>query len=416
MITFVFLSVMFESAASGQPQPPSDMKISVTDNVAFGEVAIGNFSEQTINIRNIGEKDLHIFDVAAADSLSEPFRLEADNCTNFNLPSMDSCTLTVRFEPVSSGLSEDSFDIHSNDPVNPTVIVTVNGTGSGIPVPDITVTDLDIAFGQVSLGPPSERTITIENTGNANLQIFDIALANTLDSPFSLVNDNCSNEMIAPSGTCEFMVRFEPITLGGFNDSFDIPSNDPDENPATVTVSGNASTNNSPTIPQLVYPAANQSCTRTSETFIWDKSTDLDGDAVTYTLEICRDINFSTGCIPDVTITAQTQKQTYYAGTGTWFFMVGIALAGSFARKNRMALLLAVVIVTTSFLLIACGGGGGDGGGSCDLPAVPAVDQTTQISHAVNGLSSNTVYFWKVKAEDGLGGLINSNVRSFTTQ
>ncbi len=424
IITFMFLSAMLETVASGQ-LPPFPSGISVTDSVipindrkvAFGDISIDGFSDQTITVRNIGQNDLFIFQIEATDSLSEPFIIQEDTCSGMALAINVSCELTVRFDPVSTGIFNDSFDIFSNDPDDGTVIVSVNGTGSGIPVPDITVSDIDIAFAQVSLGSPSERTVTIENTGGADLQIFDIALADTLDSPFSLVNDSCSNEMIAPSGTCEFMVRFGPITLGEFNDSFDIPSNDPDENPVTVTVSGNASTNNSPTIPQLVYPAADQSCTRTSETFIWDKSMDPDGDEVTYTLEICRDINFTAGCITEANIIAQTHKQNYYAGTGTWFFMVGIALAGSFARRNRMVLLLAIVIITTSFLFIACGSsGGGDDGGSCNLPAIPNVDQATQISRAVNGLSSNTAYFWKVKAEDGRGGLINSNVRSFTTQ
>ena len=414
------------SESTAQPLPPVSREISVTDSVPqsndliieFGSIPVDDVSTQSVTITNIGTQTLHIFQIEAADPLSDPFIIQTHSCSDIDLGFRESCTLDVSFEPLATGSFNDSFDIQSNDNDESTVTVTVNGTGSD-PGADISVTDLDIAFGQVSPGSPSERTITIENTGNSNLQIFDIALADTLDAPFSLVNDNCSNKMIAPSGTCEFMVRFGPITLGEFNDSFDIPSNDPDESPVTVTVGGNASTNNQPTIPQLVYPAADQSCTRTSETFIWDKSIDPDGDEVTYTLEICRDINFSVGCITEANIMAQTQKQTYLAGPGTWFFMVGIVLAGSFARKNRMALLLAIVIITTSFLLIACGssgGGGGDSGGSCDPPAVPAVDQATQISRTVSGLSSNTAYFWKVKAEDGLGGVINSNVKSFTTQ
>lgn len=418
---------LYVSESTAQPSPPVSREISVTDsvpqandlNVEFGSIAVDDVSTQSVKITNIGTETLHIFLIGVADPLSDPFIIQTHSCSDLDLAFMESCTLEVSFEPATTGSFTDSFDIPSNDNNENPVTITVSGIGSD-PGADINVTDPDIAFGQVTLGSPSERTVTIENIGNANLQIFDLALADTLDSPFSLVNDSCSNEMIAPSGTCEFMVRFEPVTLGEFNDSFDIPSNDLDENPVTVTVSGNASTNNSPTIPQLVYPAADQSCTRTSETFIWDKSMDPDGDEVTYTLEICRDINFTTGCITEANIIAQTHKQTYYAGTGTWFFMVGIVLAGSVARKNRMALLLAIVIITTSFLLIACGSGGnggsGDSGGSCNLPAVPDVDQATQISRTVSGLSSNTAYFWKVKAEDGRGGLINSNVKSFTTQ
>jgi hypothetical protein len=415
---------LYVSDSTAQPSPPVSREISVTDTVPqandliveFGSIAVDDVSTQSVMITNIGTETLHIFLIGVADPLSDPFIIQTHNCSDLDLGFRESCTLDVSFEPAATGSYNDSFDIPSNDDNESTVTITVNGTGSD-PGADISVTDPDIAFGQVSPDSQSERTVTIENIGNSNLQIFDIALADTLDSPFSLVNDNCSNVMIAPSGTCEFMVRFEPLTLGDFNDSFDIPSNDLDESPVTVTVSGNASNNNSPTIPQLVYPAADQSCTRTSETFIWDKSMDPDGDEVTYTLEMCRDINFTAGCIMEANIIARTHNQMYHAGTGTWFLMVGMVLAGSFARKNRMALLLAIVIITTSFLLIACGGSGGgdDGGGSCDPPAIPNVDQATQVSRTVSGLSSNAEYFWKVKAEDGLGGVINSNVKSFTT-
>ncbi len=95
-----------------------------------------------------------------------------------------------------------------------------------------------IAFGDAFLNKFSDQTISIQNTGSSNLNIGAIAQANPLSAPFSILNDNCSGAQMTPSQTCTLQVRFSPTSRGGFNDSFDIPSNDPDRNSVTVSISG----------------------------------------------------------------------------------------------------------------------------------------------------------------------------------
>jgi len=51
--------------------------------------------------------------------------------------------------------------------------------------------------------------------------------------------DNVSNQTLAPGQEATLTVRFAPAAAGPYSDSFDIPSNDPDENPVTVNLSGN---------------------------------------------------------------------------------------------------------------------------------------------------------------------------------
>jgi VWFA-related protein len=95
-----------------------------------------------------------------------------------------------------------------------------------------------LLFGGIVVNNFTDRTITIQNRGSLNLNIGWIALADPLTPPFSIENDNCSQKTLASLRTCTLQVRFEPTTQAAFNDTFDIPSNDPDENPVTVTVSG----------------------------------------------------------------------------------------------------------------------------------------------------------------------------------
>jgi hypothetical protein len=87
----------------------------------------------------------------------------------------------------------------------------------------------------VSVGGTSDQTITVKNDGNANLvigTITDPAL------PFSKVIDNCSEESIAPGGTCAVTYRFSPTFATSFSGNSNIPSNDPDEISKTVVLTG----------------------------------------------------------------------------------------------------------------------------------------------------------------------------------
>ena len=105
-------------------------------------------------------------------------------------------------------------------------------------LPDISVSELQISYGGIVLDHFSDRTISIQNTGSRNLAVGQIAQAVPLSNPFSILNDNCSGIQLAASETCTFQIRFSPITQDPFSDTFDIPSNDPDENPVFVSVEG----------------------------------------------------------------------------------------------------------------------------------------------------------------------------------
>ena len=71
------------------------------------------------------------------------------------------------------------------------------------------------------------------------------------------------------------------------------------------------------------------------------------------------------------------------------------------------ALRLFVWIVSSLFILMfaACGGGGGSG-------AVVAPPSSTTVE---GQLTPDTIYYWKVTASDGIGGVTDSETWSFTT-
>ena len=117
--------------------------------------------------------------------------------------------------------------------------------------------------------------------------------------------------------------------------------------------------NHDPSLPQIVYPVDGQTCTKTTETFIWGKSTDADGDNITYKLKVCEDDKFTIGCMPEVNIVSLNNRYIYYAGMGSGLLIFGIVLVGSTGDKKRLPHIIAMIIIAAG-LFIACGSGGDD--------------------------------------------------------
>jgi hypothetical protein len=396
--------------------------IAVTDSVApaddlqvpFGNVTVSTSSDETVTVTNEGTADLTIGTVT---SPAAPFSILNDTCSGQTLAPAASCTLTTRFSPNATSPFSDSFDIPSDDPDEDPVTVNVSGTGTGTPVPDVTVTDsvdpdndLQVPFGDVRENSSPDQTVTVTNDGTADLVIGTVASANALAAPFSIPagTDNCSDVTLAPSESCTITVQFAPTALGDANDTFDIPSNDSDEDPVTVTVSGTGVANNPPTAPALVLPADGATgVDPASVTFEWNRSTDPDGDPVEYDLFVCPDDDTFASC-PDpvntepITTAATMGKGFTFAASGLGLMFFGIAFAAGFGRKKKVALLLALALAT-GMLFIAC---------SDD-------DDTSstrgQVTFTASNLDPATTHFWKVVATDGTDST-DSETRSFTTQ
>jgi len=170
-------------------------------------------------------------------------------------------------------------------------------------------------------------------------------------------------------------------------------------------------TNNPPTNPVLVSPADTVAGLGTSVQFVWKKSADPDGDAITYHFMYSTDPNLTGAQTVDVA--AAKRAGLMFAGLGSMgggIIMFGF-VAGSGSLRSRK-LLLAIPLLLMGALFTACGGGGGGTADTTQATTVGADEATTTVS----GLAAGTTYYWKVIADDGKGGQSSSAVRSFKTQ
>jgi len=218
----------------------------------FGEVKVNSPSTtKQFTITNNGISDLTLSTLIIFGGDANDFILDPgpgpNNCVSTwpVLSPGEACTGVIAFYPLSEGAKTSSFYIYSDDPETPMVTISLSGTGTVDPVPDINVAPLSLNFGSVEAGSSSlTNTVTIENNGSANLNVSAIYLGGTNPGEFTLDlsggSSPCySDTLTLSSGTfCTVTVTFEPQTAGPKSAVLEVESDDPDTALKSVTIGG----------------------------------------------------------------------------------------------------------------------------------------------------------------------------------
>lgn len=106
---------------------PTFPKISVTQNyLSFGNTLLDSVSaSQNVNIINIGNKLLTIFDVYISGSDAMHFSITQNPCNSLNPSGI--CSISVQFNPQSPGYKYAKLRIISNDPDQPDTKIPLEG-------------------------------------------------------------------------------------------------------------------------------------------------------------------------------------------------------------------------------------------------------------------------------------------------
>jgi hypothetical protein len=103
--------------------------------------------------------------------------------------------------------------------------------------PDIASSPLSHAYGNVNIGQSADRTFIISNTGNLNLNVTSTTLIGANAAEFSIQSGGGAFTL-APAATRNIVVRFTPASAGAKVATLRIQSNDPNENPLDLGLSG----------------------------------------------------------------------------------------------------------------------------------------------------------------------------------
>jgi hypothetical protein len=132
------------------------------------------------------------------------------NCGNAVLAPGDSCSAQIQFMPIAGGTfnATVTFTDDDNSVANSTQTVPLTGT---IDVPGISAAPTSVPFGDLVAGHLSPtQTVTVTNTGKANLRIDAVGINGLAPASFVLGAETCTDALIAPNASCTANVRFAP--------------------------------------------------------------------------------------------------------------------------------------------------------------------------------------------------------------
>src|SRR5690606_4699479 len=90
-----------------------------------------------------------------------------------------------------------------------------------------------VSFGTTALGAPVTRTFTVRNVGGADLVLGAI----TLPAGFSAAS-GLDTSLLAPGAADSFVVQLDALFEGNYSGTLEVASNDGNESPFEVTLSG----------------------------------------------------------------------------------------------------------------------------------------------------------------------------------
>lgn len=141
-------------------------------------------------------------------------------------------TTTFKTNGLAAGDYEFTYDLVTNDPVNPLQTVTFQLHVTGSPDINITFASDSVRFGDIIIGQTATLPVTVNNAGDSTLSVSSIVFD---DASFGV--DQTSFK-VEPGKNVVLNVSFTPTAVTTYKAGFTITSDDPDENSITFGVRG----------------------------------------------------------------------------------------------------------------------------------------------------------------------------------
>jgi hypothetical protein len=205
----------------------------------FGNLVVGKKVSQTATVLNTGNTSIN---VTAASVSSGQFAVSGITVP-LSLPVGQSSTFQVWFDPSAAGTVTGTLTIQTDTGVS-SGQVALTGVAT-TPPQQISVSSTTLNLGSATVGTTLHGSLTLTNTGGANLIISLISVSG---GPFG-VSGITTPSSIVPGGSATMNVSFTPTTAGNDSGSVSVTSNDPNSPTTTVTLTGTATSSTvAPTI------------------------------------------------------------------------------------------------------------------------------------------------------------------------
>jgi len=214
--------------------------------IAFPAVTIGTSQSINVELRNISSIPVTFPNNGIVSTPpNSPYQVTLSNCLGATLQPMNqnsSCAIRITFTPIDELPATLTVTIPQEflRIANAPMTFVVSGIGV-LPPPNTSKISLDqtsLTFpSPIEVGNSAPLTLTVTNSGTAPLEFQGISLESNSENHFKV--EGCENPILAPNGSCQLRVTFQPQSEGALTAKLVILSNAPSpDNRKEVDLSG----------------------------------------------------------------------------------------------------------------------------------------------------------------------------------
>jgi len=238
-------NITYNINGTGAPEVPT-LEANPPSTIDFGNVALADFGEQSVTVRNVGGGTLNLATGISGNS-SLDFTLAPDSdCPPLGIA--ERCSFTVRFTASTLGSAEKTATLAITDDVaEQSVQIQLLGnvveSQADLNPPNLNGEDA-IDIGDTLVGTPISLAsefggLPFGNQGTEDLIFSDFVITGIDANNFSITNNTC--QRVLAGQWCSVGITFDPSSLGVKSAMLEIRTNDPDTPIATLPLTATAS-------------------------------------------------------------------------------------------------------------------------------------------------------------------------------
>jgi MYXO-CTERM domain-containing protein len=190
----------------------------------FMAVEVGKSSTLASQVQDTGGATLTVSAIAACSGTSAEFTWSPS--APFTVGAGQAQALAVTYAPVDAGADNGCLTLTTDDPLHPTVNLSLAGSGTVTPAfPAIALEPTSLDFGTVTVAGSAGKTAQVRNTGTVPLDVLGIAACDGTSPEFTWSPP--APFTVAPGQAAALTVTYSPVDAGTDTGCLAIASNDP---------------------------------------------------------------------------------------------------------------------------------------------------------------------------------------------
>jgi hypothetical protein len=186
------------------------------DTLLFGNQLVGSVSSQSVTVSNCGNQPWMFTNVAIHPATGPAWHVDTDCATGLTLQPGASCSVTVMFEPMTTGQTSGGLWLSNTTGTTDDLLVFYGrGVDSHAGTASLSFAPPALDFGAQQVGLQSASlVVTLVNQGPANLTPSAFVITGPAAYDYSAAGNCPVGKALAPGASCTLSFSFTPAALG----------------------------------------------------------------------------------------------------------------------------------------------------------------------------------------------------------